>query len=186
MKYKICLYCKSQIFHREVESHWNRRKYCNARCSGLAQIKPRTNTPEKFWEFVEKTSDCWIWNGVKDRKGYGVWCMRPRNQRAHRFSYMQLVGEIPDGLVIDHLCRNPACVNPAHLEPVTQSINNIRGFSPTALNAKKTHCKSGHLFEGYNLRIRPEGGRSCRACARDIARKRRAELKLASKVAGKQ
>jgi hypothetical protein len=87
---------------------------------------------------------CWIWQGASHSAGYGMLWSEDRKQvYAHRFFYEQHVGPIPDGLVIDHLCRVPACVNPAHLEPVTHLENCQRGVQPSSL---RTHCVEGHPF----------------------------------------
>ena len=86
-------------------------------------------TPEaRFWSKVEKTETCWIWRGARDDKGYGSLGINGKILRAHRVSYEWLIGPIPEGLVLDHLCRVPPCVNPAHLEPVTQGENSRRGI----------------------------------------------------------
>lgn len=82
----------------------------------------------------------------------------------HRVMYLAYVGPVPDGLVLDHLCRNRACINPWHLEPTTQGENVYRGASLWAENKRKTHCKRGHPFAGYNLFTRHDGRRVCRAC----------------------
>ena len=109
---------------------------------------------------------CWKWTGHHDRDGYAR-CYWNGRALAHRAVYEILKGPIPQGLEIDHLCRNRGCVNPAHMEPVTHAENTLRGFSPQALNARKTECAHGHPLSGENLHIRPrDGGRICRACDR--------------------
>lgn len=124
---------------------------------------------ERFWAKVEITDTCWLWQGVF-RGPYGaiqVGGKGSRMESAHRLAYEFLVGPIPDGLTIDHLCRNRSCVNPAHLEPVTSRENTLRGISPWALNARKTHCRHGHPLSGENLYLHPQRGtRLCKACAR--------------------
>jgi hypothetical protein len=116
---------------------------------------------------------CWIWPFAKV-EGYGVFTYQRKGYRAHRYIYEQLVGPVPRELVMDHLCRNHSCVNPAHLEPVTDRENCvIRGQTVTAENARRTHCeRAGHALEGDNLYITPSGGRSCRACNTELRRQR--------------
>jgi hypothetical protein len=94
---------------------------------------------------------------------------------AHRWSYEALVGPIPPGLEIDHLCRVRNCVNPSHLEPVTKAVNILRGESMSARHARQTHCKSGHPFDAENTRMTTDGQRRCRTCDRQygIARRQR-------------
>lgn len=116
---------------------------------------------------------CWLWQLFIDKDGYGVIHIRDGgSQRAHRRSYEAFGGEIPDDFHIDHLCRNRACVNPDHLEPVTCKENIARGN--TGFNNKsKTHCPAGHLYAD-NLILEKDGGRKCRKCvyARNSLRKR--------------
>lgn len=124
-------------------------------------------TPElsaRFWSKVDKSGDCWVWTSAHFPNGYGTFGIGGRSFLVHRLSYTWSVGPIPDGLIIDHLCRNRACVRPSHLEPVTYSENLRRGVGCGAYNAAKTHCKMGHPFNETNTRTSADGGRRCRIC----------------------
>lgn len=117
---------------------------------------------------------CWNWTGSLTGQGYGRIRVGDKGRVvAHRFSYELYVGSIPDGLQIDHLCRNRRCVNPAHMEPVTSRENTLRGDAPAARQARQTRCLRDHALSGKNLRLRPSGKRECRTCARDLQRDRR-------------
>jgi hypothetical protein len=117
-------------------------------------------------------SGCWEWTASCDRAGYGRLMVQKRLRVAHRLSYELRVGLIPEGLVLDHLCRNPRCINPAHLEAVSQQENVQRGAVPRSRNREKTHCPAGHPYAGANLYRRPGGGRTCLACQRESRRRR--------------
>ncbi len=126
----------------------------------------RTPLAERFWAKVEKSDGCWTWTGA-NYIGYGQISEGGRDGRllkAHRVAYELLVGPIPDGLDLDHLCRNPSCVNPAHLEPVTHRENLRRGMGLVGINARATHCKNGHPFDEANTYHPRRGGRDCRRC----------------------
>mgnify|MGYP003545069282 CR=1 FL=1 len=123
-------------------------------------------TPQQRFEskYAEVESGCWQWTAADDGHGYGAFYYEGRMVKAHRFSYEFHVGPIPDGLSLDHLCRNRRCVNPQHLEPVTRGENVLRGISISASNARKTECMHGHPFNDENTYIRPDGNRDCKAC----------------------
>lgn len=116
---------------------------------------------------------CWEWTASLGF-GYGRYysSVQKKTVRAHRASYEMLVGPIPEGLTIDHLCRNRACVNPDHLEPVTSQVNILRGYGISALNARKVVCPNGHEFL-----FRKGGIRACQICKRDYEIQRTNKLK---------
>jgi hypothetical protein len=113
---------------------------------------------------------CWNWVWSRTRSGYGMVGSGGKVKRAHRVVYELLVGPIPDGLQIDHLCRNKSCVNPAHMEPVTHRVNTLRGTAMSAIHAAKTHCPTGHAYDDANTHVY-QGRRYCRACR--VIRQRR-------------
>lgn len=134
---------------------------------------------ERFWEKVDRgrPDACWPWLASFTIHGYGQFRIGGRETRpegAHRVAYVLTVGPIPDGLVIDHLCRNRACCNPTHLEAVTPSENTLRGDSPPAINARKRHCPQGHALEGANLVQSKLPRRLCRRCHNDQQARRAA------------
>lgn len=118
---------------------------------------------ERFWAKVDMSGDCWIWTASKNGKGYGQIAVKPhRPALAHRIAWQLANGFVPDGMQLDHLCRNRACVNPDHLEVVDNRTNTLRGIGPTAINAAKKLCKRGHsLADAYVSK----GMRYCRTCA---------------------
>ncbi len=110
---------------------------------------------------------CWIWaKATAGRLPYGNQYHLGRSMGAHRFMYERMVGAIPEGMQLDHLCRTPNCVNPAHLESVTARVNILRGTGPSAINAAKTHCSKGHEFTPENTARTGEGHRVCITCRR--------------------
>lgn len=116
---------------------------------------------------------CWTFLGRLDKDGYGHTWFDQRDARPHRLTYEAAYGPIPDGLVIDHLCRNRACLRPDHLEAVTTQENTFRSpVSTGSINAAKTHCAHGHEFTPENTYTSTPGWRQCRTCNRERAHKR--------------
>ena len=144
------------------------------------EVDPR----ERFLRLVEKTDTCWLWLGSKIQSTptadfYGR-CKMPGTKKttgAHRVAYTLWKGQIPEGLTIDHMCRNTLCVNPAHLRAVTHRVNILASDNPPAKNARKTHCPKGHEYDEENTRFF-RGYRYCRTCqnnySREYQRRRRA------------
>jgi len=118
----------------------------------------------------EPNSGCWIWTGSTSR-GYGYFT-DSKVKLAHRVSYQWFVGPIPTGLVVDHLCNVSYCVNPKHLQAITQRENVIKGQGLAAKQFRQTHCIRGHAFDSVNTYVNPEGRRQCKLCRRAIDRKR--------------
>lgn len=120
----------------------------------------------RFWAKVDKgvPSECWEWTAAMTRAGYGAWWTGERNIMAHRASFLIAHGDIPAGMVLDHLCRNRKCVNPAHLEPVSHKENILRGEGATARNSKKSHCPQGHSYDGPVAYVDDDGRRRCGVC----------------------
>lgn len=108
---------------------------------------------------------CWEWLGGLDKDGYGKTTIDTMDWRVHRAVWTALVGPLDGSLVIDHLCRNRACCNPDHLEPVPDSENWKRGYAPSRTYAERSTCKNGHdLNDPANLRKNKTGARVCKTC----------------------
>lgn len=130
---------------------------------------------------LKDNKGCWNYTRAKDFLGYGKIGYLGKVISAHRVSYMVWKGKIPDGLTIDHLCKNPSCINPDHLEAVTLRENVLRSRRMTDNKSRKTHCINGHeLTEENTYIIKSHYARKCRTCARvyshDYNQKHKARL----------
>lgn len=149
----ICALCGSPAMAVRFMVKRGKGRFCTQRCAITSLGKSTGETlAEKFERLIDKSQGpdgCWIWTGPKKR-GYGLYTVRLVDEhgnrrttsiRAHRGVYEALIGPIPAGLTLDHLCRNPSCVNPAHLEPVTQAANNRRGKNVTLKEEDVRHIR---------------------------------------------
>lgn len=125
------------------------KKYCSPEC-----YHQKTPAIERFLRRVEKTDACWNWLGKRTPKGYGSFELNGKTIAAHRYSYERSIGPVPAGMQLDHLCRNRACVNPSHLEPVTSRENTLRGDHPNIVKRRNRIasgvCENGHPASAYN------------------------------------
>lgn len=133
---------------------------------------------ERFWNKVEiQPNGCWDWVGAITNRGYGLFNDEIKLKLVHRLSYEINKGKIPAGLQIDHLCRNRKCVNPEHLEVVTQKENMMRGFGLASMYSKRSHCKRGHPLVKENLG-KWRNSRDCLICSRLRCKKAYNKAKL--------
>lgn len=158
----VCEYC-NVAFPVSIRRLPRGKQFCSLSCSTFSRHAKRGTWEERFWGNVRKSEECWTWTAAASG-GYGRTYKDGRMVLAHRVSYELANGPIPDGLVIDHLCRNRRCVNPAHMEVVTHSVNILRGESMSAKNSRKTHCVHGHPFVAGNIVRGNNDSRRCREC----------------------
>lgn len=169
---KSCRYCGEEFARSERMSwsYWERREFCTRACSTAHRRELAAETlPARLLANIDFTQgECWIWTGSRNNHGYGRTSLNKKVTYAHRATYELLVGPIPDGCELDHLCRIHVCCNPAHLEAVTHRENNRRAFDPGV----KTHCPNGHPWTAENTMERGDGSRRCRECNRERCKRR--------------
>lgn len=184
--------------------------FCHCGCGGKTTISERTDSRRgwikgepirfihghrlilpleiRFWLLVNKNGPggCWLWTRNASGNGYCYITTDQGKKGVHVVSYEMLVGPIPEGMQLDHLCRVHPCVNPDHLEVVTQTENILRGQGFSAKHARKTHCPQGHPYDEANTLITPRRSRSCRACNRIRNRETKAAYRACRAEEGEQ
>lgn len=183
---KLCPGCASTF-----EASPSGARFCSKSCgyrgrvatSGGQRTGFRGDLNTRLDRYTQRTETCWNWVGTKYSTGYGkigmpmangVYVGGHKEVPAHRAMYERYVGPIPKGLDLDHLCRNRACVNPAHLEPVTRSVNLRRGAGVRGIDERETHCPQGHEFTPANTYIwaKEPTKKRCKTCANRLHRRR--------------
>jgi hypothetical protein len=171
---KPCQICGTLIARPEVSypSAWKRKNTCSRACAGQLRERRKRPDPARYLAARSKAPNangCIEWKG-RTQFGYGRAQYAGRQVQAHILAWEIHKGPVPEGLDLDHLCRNRRCLNPLHLEPVTLVENVMRGESPPAKNARKLQCDRGHDFDEKNTAVRPNGHRHCRTCRNLAAR----------------
>lgn len=185
---KICAHC-SKPFDADTKKS-RRWKCCSAECGAARRIEgtqarwARQSPWDRFMSHIIPVTEsgCWLWETDSDVDGmrYGQFDDKGRSFCAHRWAYEYKNGPVSKDLELDHLCRVRCCANPDHVEPVTPRINKLRGISPVAVNAKKTHCVHGHSFDDRNTGVDKSGNRYCRKCQfNNVRSSRNVKRKLA-------
>jgi hypothetical protein len=165
-----CLACRRETAKRKNERDKAKRKGRY----GLTTDDLRSVNKERFWAKVHKATTCWIWTGRTTRGDYGAAFVPSARTytSAHRVAWVLAGNDLDPARQIDHLCRNPLCVRPDHLDLVKGAVNNARSTSPSGLNGRKTHCIRGHEFTAENTYVTPKG-RLCRTCRREAEARRK-------------
>jgi hypothetical protein len=154
------------LFKPTADEHWRigwRRRLIER---GIARFWRKVNKNGPIPQCKPELGPCWIWTAYLDAKGYGQFSLNGLLDRTHRFSYLLSKGEVPYGYELDHLCRNPSCVRPSHLEAVTHRVNMLRGKSPMIISHLTKTCKRGHRVVGKNAIYFPKSPdkRRCKKC----------------------
>lgn len=144
----------------------------------FASLGKKARDAERFMSRLDRSGECWLWTKSRNAAGYGTFGVGKKTMLAHRWAYEHFVGPIAEGLELDHACVVPACVNPAHLDPVTHEENLRRSFERRGIGASATHCSKGHALTPDNLRPPASGGSRCWKCHRDYHNAYQAKWRL--------
>lgn len=164
-------------------TQFKRRIFCSQNCYQIH----RSDLPRRLLNYTVDANGCHVWNGARNKKGYGQIRVGGKQVGVHIVSYKFHVGPIKKGKEIDHTCDNPPCMNPTHLKQVTHKQNILRSATAhAAVNARKTHCPRNHPYSGDNLMFTTNGGRLCRICElerqRGVKRRQRERLRASQEV----
>lgn len=169
---RVCIQCGEEFWVTKTRK--DTARFCSRPCYSADKT---ADPAARFWPKVQKTDGCWLWIAAADNHGYGKFGVAGKLMLAHRFSYELQRGTIPEGLTLDHLCRNPRCVNPDHLEPVTQRENTLRGA-----RTNKATCRNGHPMIPENIAAwaARRGYKTCKLCVAARVKRQRAEREMAA------
>lgn len=167
-----CAHCGAMLERKPAQVRKAKHQFCDSQCHNAFMRRPLVDPEARFWQYVDKReSGCWEWTGWKNQYGYGRFSINGKSVSAHRHAYELRNGPIPDGLQLDHLCRNTLCVNPDHLEPVTSKENTRRSESLPMLANREGVCFRGHSYAEHSY-YRDGVRMYCRTCERENRRAR--------------
>lgn len=170
---RVCEQCQTDFLARPDDVRKGNAKFCSRKCKDDAL---RVDPEVRLWRRIEKIENggCWLFHGSKDLNGYGHFWWGGKLRLVHRLVYEALVGKIPDGHQLDHLCRVPSCCNPSHLEAVLPRVNFLRSHNPFAVLRNERRCKNGHDITSENSYTRTRKGKVvtyCKTCELAMWRK---------------
>ena len=163
-----CKHCRQPFAARLTVVRGRGRTYCSPECSALGRTRPISDRLNDL-SIYEPNSGCRLYLGVLDHGGYGLMTNSGKTEMAHRAAYRDAVGFLDASLELDHLCRNRACINEQHLEPVPHQTNCARGMSPAAIVVRTQMCTNGHPRTNDNVYTIRNGRKRCRSCQQEAS-----------------